>query len=149
MASICFQNLSTVLDNKVPKNVKPKDATTLTDVKSENAKKLIEYQISMRKKKLDEKKKVFHNYAVCTSAEALQDFLVKDIDSVLVKKKWKDLGACFEWKFIEAYLASIGCPEDSDLISKAFKAKQLPNVEYDIKTNSIVKLNYEFNGKQY
>ena len=89
-----------------------------------------------------------------TSPEELQDFLGKDIENILVKKKWKDLAACFKWKFIENYLATLnGSVEDSAndkvVISNAFKAKQLINVEYDIKTNTIVKLNYGFNGKEY
>lgn len=148
MASVCFQNLSTVIENKKT-CVKPKDSLvkTQTDIKSEHAMKAIDFQISMRNKKLNEKKKVFYKYAMCTSADELQDFLGKDIDNLLVKKKWKDLGACFKWKFIENYLITLDFSDkDKMLISKAFKDKLLINVEYDIKTNTISKLNYEING---
>ena len=132
----------------------PSQEPRKTDVKSELAMKTLEFQISYKnrmRKESQEKRSTpvkQYNSVVYVDNDGADKYLSNDMQNVLDTKKWKNLAACFQWKFITNYLDANNADQKTIAYFKSqFSKKALGDIEYDIKENAVVKLNREYNGK--
>ncbi len=70
-------------------------------------------------------------------------FIDAEMTTRMSRTRWHNLDACFRWKKITEYVqASSDNGMDLDELRAAFRAKKLDKVTYDIKTQTVVRLNH-------
>lgn len=71
-------------------------------------------------------------------------FIDAEMATRMTRTRWHHLDACFRWKKITEYLQAQHPEQDLDIedLRHAFRTKKLDKVTYDIKTQTVLRLNH-------